>query len=122
MAKSPKKKKSNPRIVTKKRVSKKETRLQIENRRQKQQIAKLQSDIAEAKKWVPAAEPEWTRESGVLAAQPSRLRHTTVGKNVRKEMVKLERKSRSKLTDYIRFWAAELDIPVQEFWTLLMSP
>lgn len=97
------------------RKTKRPTRKQLE-----QALADAQKKLAE--KWVPAAEDEWLRSDGALALHPSRLRHTKVGRELFSEMKRLERKSQVDLRDYIRFWAHELDTPVQEFYTLLMSP
>lgn len=85
------------------------------------EISRLKRVIRE--KWVYSDSDEWLHEDGTIAVHSSRLRHKKVTDAVYAEMKRFRAAGDEHgLQDYVRFWAAEWDIPIQEFYTLLMSP
>jgi len=74
-------------------------------------------------KWVHLQDEELLHRDGTLALFPSRIRHMKKAEIFRKGLLDIQRMDGERaLTEAVRYWATEWDVPIQEFYTLILSP
>ena len=87
----------------------------------RREIAELKKTIAE--KWVKSEDDNMLHADGAIAIYPCRMRHNEFGRQVRKILLEAERKKGVRhMREQMQFYAENYNIPIQEFYTLIMSP
>lgn len=95
-------------------------------------IERLQREIAyerserialeETKNFVHTKKPEFLHEDWTLAVMPSRLRHRAETAEIRKALLKAEKRGEAFTEEFYRQIAEFYDVEVQEVYTLRWSP